>query len=801
MACAMSEPTFEDAPDEPTDAALIAATRGGDTAAFGQLWDRHVEAARRLARQLTGNPADTDDLVSEAFTKVLAALEAGRGPDQAFRAYLLASVRNLRYDKARRDRKLELYPDLSEHDPGVPFVDPAVAGLERSLAARAFTSLPERWQLVLWHTEVEGETPAQVAPLLGLTANGVAALAYRARERLRQAYLQVHLDAGAEAGCEWTVERLGAYARGGASARDTGKIDTHLAGCVHCTDLLVALREVNADLPGTIAPLVLGTATAAYLKAALAGGFGGLTAWLAWLRRSQRARYAAAAGTCAAVLAAALALVPTAHHTPIRPPPKRPGHAKAQPPPANPPAQPPPEDNPPGHPAGRPPRPGTPPPAVPAAAPKPAHLTTTLDAVGELVTGHHGVLALGVLNAGPGPSGPLAAALTLPSGVTLDQPSGVVWDATHGAGFGYFRAPAANDTPVGDGWSCAGLGGTAPTCHRNTPLPAGQRTLAYLPVLVSDSADVGGKPAAVVTSNGSPAPSPATSPTAVSGGGLGAAYVTRGPATVTLAGNTLASCPATAFHCPPARLRQGPTPLWDNEAWGPLMLPYDADGDPHTFASSAATLGMPAGARVLWAGLYAGASGRPPGHPTVTVRPPGGAYTTLPLGDVQCAEPGWQGFADVTSLVDRYGGGAWWAADVRAGGYADSRYAGWGLVVVYARSGLPTRQVSVFDSLNLVTPSHPVRFALPAATGGGSASAGVVAWEGDAQLTDDQLAVGATTWDNVGRSVANGSIPSEWNTFGVDVHDGPVTLAGGTPALVGRSQQEYWLLGVLSLVE
>jgi len=39
---------------------------------------------------------------------------------------------------------------------------------------------------VLWHTEIEGARPAEVAALLGLTANGVAALAYRAPEGLRQ---------------------------------------------------------------------------------------------------------------------------------------------------------------------------------------------------------------------------------------------------------------------------------------------------------------------------------------------------------------------------------------------------------------------------------------------------------------------------------------------------------------------------------------------------------------------------------------------------------------------------------------
>ena len=52
--------------EAPGDAELISAVRAGDTDAYGELFARHVEAARRLARQLV--PAgDVDDLVSEAF--------------------------------------------------------------------------------------------------------------------------------------------------------------------------------------------------------------------------------------------------------------------------------------------------------------------------------------------------------------------------------------------------------------------------------------------------------------------------------------------------------------------------------------------------------------------------------------------------------------------------------------------------------------------------------------------------------------------------------------------------------------
>ena len=75
--------------DGPGDAELIAAVRGGDVDAYGELFARHVDAARRLARQIAG-PSDADDLVSDAFTKVLLVLQRGGGPDLAFRAYLLS---------------------------------------------------------------------------------------------------------------------------------------------------------------------------------------------------------------------------------------------------------------------------------------------------------------------------------------------------------------------------------------------------------------------------------------------------------------------------------------------------------------------------------------------------------------------------------------------------------------------------------------------------------------------------------------------------------------------------------------
>jgi RNA polymerase sigma factor (sigma-70 family) len=238
----------------PSDAELIAEVRSGGTDAYGLLYRRHVQSARALARQLTSCRAELDDLVAEAFTKVFSTLRRGGGPDAAFRAYLLTVLRNIRCDRARQDRRVELTDDMTRHDPGVPWEDTAVDGLESSLAARAFTRLPERWRTVLWRTEIEQESPAELAPLLGLTPNGVSALAYRAREGLRQAYLQEHVGNGVldphrpTREHRGTVDRLGAWARGGLSARQRARLDTHLSTCPTCRALAAELADVSGGL-------------------------------------------------------------------------------------------------------------------------------------------------------------------------------------------------------------------------------------------------------------------------------------------------------------------------------------------------------------------------------------------------------------------------------------------------------------------------------------------------------------------------------------------------------------------------
>jgi RNA polymerase sigma factor (sigma-70 family) len=250
------------------DESLITAARAGDRSAFAQLWQRHARSGLRVARQFTSS-IDADDLVSEAYARIYQRILAGGGPDGAFRPYLYTTIRNLasRWGGDRHDVNVD---DIGEfEDPGTA-EDPAAAALDRTLTACAFRALPERWQSVLWYTEVEGMDPHEVAPILGLTANGVAALSHRAREGLRKAWLQAHVsDASASGECQWAIARLGDFARNGLTARESTRVGDHLATCARCAIIGEEVDEVGSRLALVLLPLLLGGIAGGGLLASL----------------------------------------------------------------------------------------------------------------------------------------------------------------------------------------------------------------------------------------------------------------------------------------------------------------------------------------------------------------------------------------------------------------------------------------------------------------------------------------------------------------------------------------------------
>jgi RNA polymerase sigma factor (sigma-70 family) len=260
-----------------TDAELLEQARSGDDAAFTELYVRHQAAAQRLAATYT-RVSDPDDLVNGAFERVLGAIRRGSGPTESFRAYLFVTLRRLAAEKGERpaDESLDEVPEPVGDEADAPGLD----RVDRELITTAFESLPDRWQAVLWHTAVEGRQPRELAAVLGVSANAAAAMAYRAREKLRQAYLQAHLMASPSPEHEPYRSQLGAYVRDGLSARDRAAVQAHLDSCEPCRDLVAELNDVNRLLVRSVAPLFLlggmgGAAAAAGAGGAVAVAAGG----------------------------------------------------------------------------------------------------------------------------------------------------------------------------------------------------------------------------------------------------------------------------------------------------------------------------------------------------------------------------------------------------------------------------------------------------------------------------------------------------------------------------------------------
>jgi RNA polymerase sigma factor (sigma-70 family) len=257
------------------DADLAQRAAAGDNPAFAELYRRHADAAWRLAYTVTNNRDDAADAVSDAFTRVLQALPAGRLHDNAsFRSYLLTAARRAGIDCVRkRDRShpgdFSGYQAPSGSTPTERLLDKA----DSAFVAAAFRGLPERWRSVLWLTEVEQIPVKEAAPLLGLSPNGVAQLAVRARNGLRERYLQAHLrDTPVPAACQFTVEHLGAYVAGALPPRDLAKVDQHLAGCEPCRAREAELEDLGGRLRRIVLPLPIGLGAAALKHWRSAGG-------------------------------------------------------------------------------------------------------------------------------------------------------------------------------------------------------------------------------------------------------------------------------------------------------------------------------------------------------------------------------------------------------------------------------------------------------------------------------------------------------------------------------------------------
>jgi RNA polymerase sigma-70 factor (ECF subfamily) len=150
-------------------------------------WLARRSAARAvgLARRITGNDADAEDVVQEALLRVWINAPRWR-PVAAFRTWFYRVVLNLCLSRRRRAPfvALEAAGDVAD-----PSADVA-AGVERAqtdrMVAAAIAGLPDRQRAAMALTYQEGLSNAEAAAILETSISGVEALLVRAKRTLRE---------------------------------------------------------------------------------------------------------------------------------------------------------------------------------------------------------------------------------------------------------------------------------------------------------------------------------------------------------------------------------------------------------------------------------------------------------------------------------------------------------------------------------------------------------------------------------------------------------------------------------------
>ena len=171
--------TFEARDDQQLLSAYI---RSGDVAALGCLFERHCDAAYRMARRVCGNTADADDIVQTAFIQVMR--HAGQQHEQAaVRGWIMSIVINTAKMKMREEgRRRALQENASPPSSGVSNSQQQELF---SIVVDALERLPEHYRLPLWLHHYEGFSLDEVAKALNTTENTIHSQLSRGMERLR----------------------------------------------------------------------------------------------------------------------------------------------------------------------------------------------------------------------------------------------------------------------------------------------------------------------------------------------------------------------------------------------------------------------------------------------------------------------------------------------------------------------------------------------------------------------------------------------------------------------------------------
>jgi RNA polymerase sigma-70 factor (ECF subfamily) len=148
----------------------------------------HLAAAYNLARWLTRDDRDAEDVVQEAYLRALRFFGGFRGGDG--RAWLLKIVRNTCYTWLQQNRSPQLAAfedEVEQVESEAPSPEASlIENADRKLLARALEELPVEFREAIVLRELEGLSYKEIADLVDVPLGTVMSRLARARKRLQQ---------------------------------------------------------------------------------------------------------------------------------------------------------------------------------------------------------------------------------------------------------------------------------------------------------------------------------------------------------------------------------------------------------------------------------------------------------------------------------------------------------------------------------------------------------------------------------------------------------------------------------------
>jgi RNA polymerase sigma-70 factor (ECF subfamily) len=162
--------------------ALVELARGGDSEAFGQLYDHYQGSVYRFVYYRTRSQTLAEDLTSETFLRALRNMSGFRWQGKDFGAWLMTIARNLCTDhfKAGRTRLEQTTEDMGVHDDATEGPENAVmAGLTNELLLDGLRQLSDEQRDCLIMRFLQGLSIAETAAVLGRSEGAVKQLQLR----------------------------------------------------------------------------------------------------------------------------------------------------------------------------------------------------------------------------------------------------------------------------------------------------------------------------------------------------------------------------------------------------------------------------------------------------------------------------------------------------------------------------------------------------------------------------------------------------------------------------------------------